>query len=547
MTEAAVLSVAQVRESETLTMNEEPISSIDLMERAGTRFAEHLLRHCPVDRFAEIVVVCGPGNNGGDGLVIARHLYLQKLPVRVLLAMPENARTTSEFETNLERWHALTSPKETAIQEVDYTHCYHEGETLLWQRPILLIDAIFGIGLSKPLRDYHARLVEQINGSGAYIIAVDAPSGMPLDGHTNENALSILAQETYTFQFYKLAYLLPETYHRCGEVSVIDIGLRLPQGDYKMQLIEADTIKRLLHRPNKYAHKGSMGHGLLIAGNADMPGAAILAATAALRGGIGKVTVHSPSKVCDLLPASIPEAILSRDAHNDSFSRIDIERHPGIHAVAIGCGLGTSNTATQGLKSVLDEVCAPLILDADALNILAQHKTWLGFLPANSILTPHLKEFERLAGKADNDFDRIGKLRAFAQKHGVIVILKGAHTAVAMPDGKVFFNTTGNPGMATAGSGDVLTGLLLALLSQGYTPATAALIGVWLHGAAGDCAAAQYGHPTTLIASDIPKFFGKAIEQAMGYELWAMNRQSREVAPNTHPLLPSDTVWRNDL
>lgn len=512
MTEAAVLSVAQVRESEKLTMAEEPIPSIDLMERAGTRFAEHLLRHCPVDRFEEIVVVCGPGNNGGDGLVIARHLFSRQLPVKVLLAIPDGARTTPEFETNLERWQALTGGKESATQETAYTHNYQEGETLQWQHPTLLIDAIFGIGLSKPLRDYHARLVESINRSGAYIIAVDAPSGMLLDGHTDEKSLSIMAQETYTFQFYKLAYLLPETYRRCGEVSVIDIGLRLPSGDYELQLIETETTKRLLHRPYKYAHKGSMGHGLLIAGSADMPGAAVLAATAALRGGIGKVTVHSPSKVCDLLPAAIPEAILSRDANSDSFSRIDWERHPGINAVAIGCGLGTSTAATQGLKSVLDEVNDPLILDADALNILAQNKTWLGFLPANSILTPHLKEFERLAGKADDDFDRIGKLRVFAQKHGVIVILKGAHTAVAMPDGKVFFNTTGNPGMATAGSGDVLTGLLLALLSQGYAPAAAALIGVWLHGAAGDCAAAQHGHPSALIASDIPKFFGKALQ-----------------------------------
>ena len=511
MTESAVLTVAQVRESEALTMTEEPIASIDLMERAGTRFAEHLLQHCPVDRFEEIIVVCGPGNNGGDGLVIARHLFERELPVRVLLALPEGARTTPEFETNLERWKALTAKKEAA-REAEYTYRYQEGDTLQWKRPTLLIDAIFGIGLSKPLQDYHAHLVEQINQSGAYIIAVDAPSGMQLDGHTDEKALSIMAQETYTFQFYKLAYLLPETYRRCGEVSVMDIGLRLPQGDYQMQLIEAETIKRLLHRPNKYAHKGSMGHGLLIAGSADMPGAAILAATAALRGGIGKVTVHSPSKVCDLLPAALPEAILSRDANSDSFSRIDWERHPGINAVAIGCGLGTSKAATQGLKSVLDEVSDPLILDADALNILAQNKTWLGFLPAHSILTPHLKEFERLAGKADNDFDRIGMLRAFARKHGVIVILKGAHTAVAMPDGRIFFNTTGNPGMATAGSGDVLTGLLLALLSQGYAPAAAALIGVWLHGAAGDCAAAQYGHPSALIASDLPKFFGKGLQ-----------------------------------
>ena len=293
---------------------------------------------------------------------------------------------------------------------------------------------------------------------------------------------------------------------------MIDIGLRLPADDYKLQLIGQETIKNLLHRPYKYTHKGSMGHGMLIAGSADMPGAAILAATAALRGGIGKVTVHSSSKVCDLLPMSIPEAILSRDTNEKSFSRIDFERHPGINAVAIGCGIGKSEAAVQGLKSVLDEVGDPLILDADALNILAEEKTWLGFLPARSILTPHLKEFERMAGKADNDFDRIERLQQFVRKYGVIVILKGAHTTVAMPDGRVFFNTTGNPGMATAGSGDVLTGLLLALLSQGYAPEAAALVGVYLHGAAADCAVAQQGHPSAIIASDIPKCFGKAIQ-----------------------------------
>ena len=512
MTAAAILSVAQVRKSEALTMSEEPIHSIDLMERAGIRFTEHLLLHCPLDRFSEIVVVCGPGNNGGDGLVIARQLYAQRFPVRVLLAVPDGARTTPEFETNLKCWQALTAEKNAATREAEYTHHYQEGESLQWHHPTLLIDAIFGIGLSKPLRDYHAHLVESINQSGAYIIAVDAPSGMRLDGHTDDTALSVRAQETYTFQFYKLAYLLPETYSRCGKVSVIDIGLRLPQGDYDLQLIKTETIKHLLHHPYKYAHKGSMGHGLLIAGSADMPGAAILAATAALRGGIGKVTVHSPSKVCDLLPTAIPEAILSRDANSESFSRIDFERHPGINAVAIGCGLGKSKAATQGLKAVLDEVGDPLILDADALSILADNKTWLGFLPTNSILTPHFKEFERMVGKADNDFDRISKLRDFTMIHGVIVILKGAHTAVAMPDGHVFFNTTGNPGMATAGSGDVLTGLLLALLSQGYAPAAAALVGVYLHGAAADCAVVQHGHPTTLIASDIPKCFGKALQ-----------------------------------
>ncbi len=508
---SAILSVAQVRESEALTMREEPISSLELMERAGTRFTEYLLQHCPIDQFAEIIVVCGPGNNGGDGLVIARLLKMHQRPINVVLAQTENSRTTPEFNTNLERWYALFPDNQTL-----HTRIWHEGEELVSVHPTLIIDAIFGIGLSKPLRNYHVQLVTAINQSNAYIIAVDAPSGMKLDETTSPQALSVKAHETYTFQFYKLAYLLSETHFRCGKVSIIDIGLRLPAQEYMQQLIEQETIKYLIHRPHKFDHKGSMGHGLLIAGSADMPGAAILAATAALRGGIGKVTVHSPSKVCDILPTIIPEVILSRDANSESFSRIDFESHPGINAIAIGCGLGKSKASTIGLKNVLDEVNEPLILDADALNILAENKTWLGFLPAKSILTPHIREFERMAGTADNDFDRITKLRQFAIKYEVIVILKGAHTAIAMPDGRIFFNTTGNPGMATAGSGDTLTGLLLAFRSQGYTPEAAALVAVYIHGKAGDLATEALGHPSALIASDIPKLFGQAIRQTLG-------------------------------
>ncbi len=503
-----ILDVKGIRASEALTMADEPISSIDLMERAGTRFAEHLMHHLPLDRFAEIVVCCGPGNNGGDGLVIARLLQQQRWPVRVLLVTGPESKTTAEFDTNLQRWYDLRTDQ----REKFTVHCTDASQVRIHPQT-LVIDAIFGIGISKPLRGYFATIVDAINQSHAYTVAVDVPSGMRIDGPTDAKDLSISADETYTFQFPKMAYLLPENHCRCGEVSILDIGLRLPDTSVSMQLIEAKTIRHLLHSPQKFAHKGQMGHGLLIAGSADMPGAAILAATAALRGGIGKVTVHSVSKVCDLLPASIPEAILSRDRNEQCFSRIDLEKYPSINAIAIGCGLGTSHTAAQGLKMILDEVQSPLILDADALNILATQRTWLGFLPEQSILTPHFKEFERLVGPCANDFDRIDKLRKLAQKQGVIVILKGAHTAIALPDGKIFFNTTGNPGMATAGSGDTLTGLLLALMAQGYTPTAAALIGVYLHGAAGDAAVDQLGHPSCLIASDIPRFFGKALER----------------------------------
>lgn len=507
-----VLSVAQVRESEGLTMREEPISSIDLMERAGTRFAEKLINEVPLKKFSEILVICGTGNNGGDGLVIARYLYKHGCTVNVIIAATETSRRTDEFTTNLERWYGLSD-----ANREEHTFTYEEGVPLKFTPHCLIIDAIFGIGLSKPLRGYFASLVEAINEAHQYVVAVDAPSGLPLDQHREPNQICVRADETYTFQFQKLAYLLPETYSYCGDVSLVDIGLRLPDGQFDMQCIEEETIRLLLHKPNKYAHKGSMGHGLLIAGSADMPGAAILAATSALRGGIGKVTVHSCSKVCDLLPGSIPEAILSRDRNEQCFSGIDLEKHPSINAIAVGCGLGTSTASVNGLKNLLDEVGSPLILDADALNILSENKTWLAFLPPCSILTPHIKEFERLVGKSGNDFERIEKLKQFASRGGVIVVLKGAHTAVAMPDGKVFFNTTGNPGMATAGSGDVLTGLLLSLLSQGYTPETAALLGVYLHGAAADDAAAHLGATTALIASDIPLFLGQAVKSIVSH------------------------------
>ena len=490
-------------------MSEEPISSLDLMERAGRCFAEHLMARVPLEVYREIVVLCGPGNNGGDGLVIARYLREANWPVKVFLAVAEGSRTTAEYECNLQRWYDCVADARQS------TSTYKVGDRVVEKVSCLLIDAVFGIGLSKPLRGYYAALVEAVNAAGAYVIAVDAPSGLPLDRHAEAPLLCVKAQETYTFQFYKLAYLIPETYVYRGEVSLIDIGLSLPEGEYDAVILEKEAVKRMLkrHKPSKYAHKGSMGHGLLVAGSAAMPGAALLAATAAMRGGIGKVTVHAPEAVCKLVPAVLPEALLSRDRNEECFSMVDSERLSICNAVAVGCGLGTKRAAEQGLKAILDEVQNPLILDADALNILAENKTWLAFLPPLSILTPHIKEFDRLAGSSENDFDRLGRLRGFAQRYGVVVVLKGANTAVAMPDGKLFFNVTGNPGMATAGSGDVLTGLLLALLAQGYTSAEAALVGVYLHAAAADAAAQALGNPLPLVASDIPMCFGQALKE----------------------------------
>ena len=279
--------------------------------------------------------------------------------------------------------------------------------------------------------------------------------------------------------------------------------------------LNAPAMRVLLRPRDPYAHKGTFGHGLLVAGCDRMPGAAVLAATAAMRGGIGKLTVHTVRSVRDILAVSLPEAIHDIDDNEQYVSRIDWNHLPeNINAVALGPGMGMAKQTVSAMKDILDTVKSPLVIDADALNMLAENKTWLAFLPPYSILTPHFAEFERLAGKPSDDADRIARAKAFAQRYSVVLVLKGHRTVVSLSDGRQFVNTTGNSGMATAGSGDVLTGLLLSLLAQGYPPEHAAMLGVWLHGGAGD-AYAESHDSRTLIASDLPRYFSEAFSRLM--------------------------------
>jgi NAD(P)H-hydrate epimerase len=281
----------------------------------------------------------------------------------------------------------------------------------------------------------------------------------------------------------------------------------------------APAMRALLHPRDPNAHKGTFGHGLLVAGCDRMPGAAVLAATAAMRGGIGKLTVHTVRSVRNILVVSLPEAIHDIDDNEQYISHIDWNHLPeNINAVALGPGMGTAKQTVAAMKDILDTVKSPLVIDADALNMLSENKTWLAFLPPYSILTPHFAEFERLAGKPADDADRIARAKAFAQRYSVILVLKGHRTVISLPDGRQFVNTTGNSGMATAGSGDVLTGLLLSLLAQGYPPEHAAMLGVWLHGAAGD-AYAESHESRTLIASDLTRYFSDAFFRIMNCEL----------------------------
>lgn len=502
-----VLTVPQIRESEQFTM--QTIPSIELMECAGTACVKALRPVLDRNAIPQVFVVCGTGNNGGDGLVIARHLALKPTAnletVTVVVCQDADSQRSPEFQENFNRWEKLSDTGRT------HTLLFNGTGDLEIPGDALVVDALFGIGLHRPAAGIHASAIQAINASDASVVAIDIPSGLFADQHTPVENDIVMADLTLSIQFQKLAFLLPEAHPFCGNVQVLDIGMEVPPTmKIDREYLTTEGVRPILRRRSPYAHKGTFGHGLLIAGSAPMPGAAILAATAALRGGIGKLTLHTPAAAAQHVPGRLPEAILHPDAEEQHASRIDWNTLPAnINAIAIGPGLGTHPKTVTLVKNVLDEVPVPVILDADALNILADNKTRLAFLPPHSILTPHFAEFERLAGTADDDFQRVEMARAFAQRYNIVLVLKGHHTLISLPDGTQFFNSTGNSGMATAGSGDILTGLLLALMAQGYNLVESALLGTYLHGLAGDLYAEENA-PQSLIASDLPQYFGKA-------------------------------------
>ena len=524
MCDDRLFTVSEIRDCERFTMEKRGISSLELMEDAGRACADALAETALHFDTENVYIYVGTGNNGGDGVVMAAHLLedpFVQYNIYVVVCAPENARYSEEMQYQLKRWQKLENKKDNA-----YLICYSADNQPQPTKDDLIVDALFGIGLNKPVTGFYADVIRHINASDAYTVSIDTPSGLFADQSTPENGAVVMADKTFSIQFMKTAFLLPQNYPYYGEVEVVDIGMEAPDSlrDTDRYLLSASEMRKLLRPLPKYAHKGTFGHGLLVAGSDRMPGAAVLAAKAAMRGGIGKLTVHTVRSVRNILAVSLPEAIHSIDDNEQVVSHIDWNHLPeNITAVAFGPGLGTAKQTVAAMKDILDTVKLPLIIDADGLNMLAENKTWQAFLPPNSILTPHFAEFERLAGKPSDDFDRLERAKAFAQRYSVILVLKGHHTVVTFPSGRQFFNTTGNAGMATAGSGDVLTGLILSLLAQGYEPGKAAVLGVWLHGAAGD-AYARDNDPRTLIASDLPQYFPEAIEELRirGYDEWAM-------------------------
>ena len=493
----------QIAGIDQLTMKLEPISSIDLMERASFKIADWVTQNMNHDR--QIYFFAGPGNNGGDALAVSRMIAWSNLKCTVYLAA---------FGRELKgdpaiNWQRLEEQDQVILKKID-------SEDSIPEIPAdaIVIDGLFGSGLNKPLDSLAKKIVERINQSGATVISIDIPSGLfGEDNSKNDLAAIIKADHTLTFQFPKLSFLFPENCEFAGNWAVLPIGLHpnaIEQTKTTYHFLTKEFISGKIKPREKFSHKGTFGHALLIAGSYGKMGASVLASQACLRSGVGLLTTHIPQSGYEIIQNSVPEAMTSIDPSETVFSEMpDISR---FSAIGIGPGLDRKQETQQALKALLQAKPNKLVIDADALNILSQNQDWYGLLPENTILTPHPKEFERLTGASFNSFERLQKQVQFSAKYKAIVVCKGAHSCITLPDGKVFFNNTGNPGMATGGSGDVLTGIILGLLAQNYSAEDATLIGVYLHGLAGDLAATEIGE-YSMIAGDLIGHLGKAFLQ----------------------------------
>ena len=478
-----VFTSAQVKDIDSYTIAKEPVASVDLMERAAKAFVSRLT--IQVKPSKNIIIFAGPGNNGGDALAIARLLIEKNYKVSAFLIKVSSL--SMDCRINLERLKQL-SPD--SIIELD------EDSTLpeLSDQDVI-IDGIFGSGLSRPAEGFPAKVIHHINKSDAFVIAIDIPSGLfGEDNRTNFKKNIIRANYTLSFQFPFLSFFFADNAVYVGTWEILDIGLH-PQAindtATSCYTIETTDIRKILKPREKFTHKGTYGHALIIAGSYGMMGAAILCARASLRGGAGLVTAHVPQCGYGIMQSAVPEALISTDKSVCVFSGFDKDFN--YNAVAIGPGLGNMEESASAFKNLLVTVKCPLVIDADALNILAQHKNLLKLLPFNTILTPHPGEFDRLAGPSSFMFERYLKQLEFSNEYNVIIILKGYHTIITNPGGISWFNTTGNPGMASGGSGDVLTGLIVSLLAQGYSPLESAKTSVFMHGLAGDIALKKTG------------------------------------------------------
>ena len=499
-----IFTSTQIHELDRYTIENEPIPSLDLMERAAKALTQAITEMYSVT--TPVVVFAGPGNNGGDALAVARLMADKNYQVSVYL-FNINGNLSPDCAANKQR---LQENKRIR----QFIEVIEEFNPPALEANMLVIDGLFGSGLNKPLAGGFASLVKYINSSPAQVVAIDIPSGLMTEDNTyNVRANIVRADHTLTLQQVKLSFLFPENQQFVGNLRVLDIrlseeGMRKLESQYT--IVEENDVRQLMLPRSPYAHKGQMGNALLIAGSYGMAGAAILAARACMRAGVGKVTVNTPKRNIPMLQVAVPEAIVQNGSEETYFAEaVDTE---DFNALGIGPGLGQSEQTAIAMISQLRRTQCPIVADADAINILANHRAWLQQLPQDIIMTPHPKELDRLEGHSADSYERLTKASNLAERLKGYIVLKGHHTAICCPGGHILFNSTGNAGMATAGSGDVLTGIITGLLARGYKPQDACIVGVYLHGLAGDIAAHELGEES-LTASDIINCLPRAFKR----------------------------------
>lgn len=500
-----VFNSEQLRQADEATLRAENISALQLMERAAELCTQWILENIPTG--TSFAVFCGPGNNGGDGLAIARQLWKRGKQIEVYVAGPTE-KTSDCFTQNLKAWKSIPETKTHAVTDVK--------QFPVFKNHTFLIDALFGIGFNRAMESPLAEIIQAINKSGCPVISIDVPSGLLCDQATLDIKNVVTAQHTLTFSHAKQAFFYPEYAPYTGDIEILDIGLDPEYVARTAGIAQLPTdadIRMMLGVRSPAGHKGTFGHALLLAGSYGKAGAAILATQACLRSGVGLVTAKVPAHCVIPIQTSAPEAMCLPDTHSEFLT--DVLKPEKYSAIGIGPGIGVDHQTGNVLKRLIQDYPAPMVLDADALNLLSENPTWLNFLPAGCILTPHPGEFARLAGKIADPFDRTKKQLEMAKKYNCYILLKGKYTALACPDGQLFFNPTGNHGMAKGGAGDVLTGLITGLLAQGLSPLKAALCGAYLHGLAGDYCARTL-HPNSMTSGDLISFFAHAFKAVKG-------------------------------
>lgn len=517
-----IFAKEQIYEGDKLTSLKQNISSTELMERAGNQIFNWLHTRMQGAQ-VPIHVFCGIGNNGGDGLVIARHLITHGYNVHTYVVNCSDKRS-KDFLVNYDRIKTVTKKWPQLLS------CKEEFPEV--NKDDIIVDAIFGIGLNRPIDDWVKLLFQHFKKSKAYTLAIDMSSGLYADKIPEDENGVVWANHTLSFASPKLVFFLPETAKYTFQWEILDIGLD-PEFLYTTET-EAELIGKFevlpFYKPrDKFAHKGTYGHSLIIGGSYGKMGAVLLASRAVMSSGAGLVSTYVPKCGLDVMQTAFPEAMVITDNEQEVIANIKYEFVPTV--IGIGVGLGIDKRTVITFEAFLKNNNAPLVIDADAINILSSKKSLLKLLKPNTILTPHPRELERLIGKWKDDFDKLKKVKAFSKKYKIIIVIKGAHTIIVQGD-KLYINSTGNPGLATAGSGDVLTGIITGLLSQGYDSILATIFGVYLHGKSADIAVEYFGYQS-LIASHIIDYLGEAyIDLFKQPEQMAQNEENKNQKDN---------------